>query len=59
VLTTSPVPGAEQIAVLEQIIPIFEAENQLSPGADAHKALEELFATQFIEQVVAAATPTP
>jgi sulfonate transport system substrate-binding protein len=59
VLTTSPVPGAEQVAVLEQIIPIFEAENQLSPGADANKALDELFATQFIEQVAPAASPTP
>ena len=55
----SPVPGPEQTAVLEQIIPIFEAENQLQPGADVHKALAELYAPQFIEQVVAASTPTP
>jgi sulfonate transport system substrate-binding protein len=59
VLTTSPIPGADHVAVLEQIIPIFEAENQLSPGADANKALAELFATQFIEQVAPAATPAP
>ena len=60
VLTVSPVPGPDQVAVLEQIIPIFVAENQLQPGADAEEALQELFATQFIEQVVAAsATPTP
>ena len=59
VLTTSPVPGADQVAVLEQIIPIFEAENQLQPGADANAALAELLAPQFIEPIVAASTPTP
>jgi sulfonate transport system substrate-binding protein len=59
VLTISPVPGPDQVAVLEQIIPIFEAENQLQPGADASKALQELLAPQFIEPIVAAqATPT-
>ncbi len=57
VLTTSPVPGEEQAAVLREIIPIFEAENQLSPGADANAALAELFAPQFIQAVVPAATP--
>ena len=51
VLDISPIPGAEQTAVLEQVIPIFTAENQLQPGADATKALQELFAPQFIEQV--------
>lgn len=53
-LQIDPVPGATQTAVLEQIIPIFEAEDQLQPGADAAKALSELFDTTFIEQVVAA-----
>ncbi len=58
VLTTSPVPGEEQAAVLREIIPIFEAENQLSPGADGNAALAELFAPQFIQAVLPAATPT-
>ncbi len=57
VLTTSPVPGEEHAAVLREIIPIFEAENQLSPGADANAALAGLFAPQFIQAVVPAATP--
>jgi hypothetical protein len=39
---------------LEQIIPIFEAEDQLQPGADASKALAELYNTTFIQEVVAA-----
>ncbi len=52
VLDINPIPGDEQKAVLTRIIPIFEAENQLSPGADATKALEELFDTRFITQVV-------
>ncbi len=52
VLDINPIPGDEQKAVLTRIIPIFEAENQLSPGADATKALEELFDTRFISQVV-------
>ncbi|MER3437494.1 MAG: ABC transporter substrate-binding protein [Chloroflexota bacterium] len=52
VLDINPIPGDEQKAVLARIIPIFEAENQLSPGADATKALEELFDTRFITQVV-------
>jgi len=54
-LQIDPVPGQTQTAVLEQIIPIFEAENQLQPGADVHQALAELYNTAFIEQVVAAA----
>lgn len=52
VLDINPIPGDEQKAVLTRIIPIFEAENQLSPSADAAKALEELFDTRFISQVV-------
>ena len=52
VLAIDPIPGEVQAEVLTAIIPIFEAENQLSPGADPYKALAELFATQFITQVV-------
>jgi sulfonate transport system substrate-binding protein len=59
VLTESPIPGAVQTAVLEQIIPIFIAENQLTPGADAEKALAELFAPQFITAIVPASAATP
>ncbi|MDP9469646.1 MAG: aliphatic sulfonate ABC transporter substrate-binding protein [Chloroflexota bacterium] len=59
VLTTSPVPGEEHAAVLREIIPIFEAENQLSPGADANTALAGLFAPQFIQAVVPTAIPAP
>jgi sulfonate transport system substrate-binding protein len=59
VLTAGVVPGDTQRAVLEAVIPIFEAENQLQPGADAHEALATLFAPQFIEPIAAAATPTP
>jgi sulfonate transport system substrate-binding protein len=59
VLTESPIPGETQIAVLKQIIPIFVAENQLTPGADAEKALTELFAPQFITAIApSTATPT-
>jgi sulfonate transport system substrate-binding protein len=53
VLDINPVPGEEQTKVLEQVIPIFEAENQLQPGADAQEALETLYAPQYIEGVVA------
>src|SRR5215213_8414627 len=59
VLTTSPIPGPEHVAVLERIIPIFVSENQLQPGADANAALAELLAPQFIAPLVAQATPTP
>lgn len=52
-LAIDPVPGPTQTAVLEQIIPIFEAENQLQPGSDVTQALAELYDTTFIEQVVA------
>jgi sulfonate transport system substrate-binding protein len=61
VLDIDPVPGENQAKVLREIIPILEAENQLTPDADPEKALAELFAPQFIEEVVAAessATPT-
>lgn len=53
-LNIDPAPGSIQTEVLEQIIPIFEAENQLQPGADVNKALAELYNTTFIEQVVTA-----
>ncbi len=59
-LSIDPAPGATQTEVLEQIIPIFEAESQLQPGSDVDKALAELFNTTFIEAVIAsagAATP--
>jgi sulfonate transport system substrate-binding protein len=60
VLDIDPVPGENQAKVLREIIPIFVAENQLTPGADAEKALAELFAPQFIQEVVAAeAVATP
>jgi sulfonate transport system substrate-binding protein len=54
-LAIDPVPGPIQTEVLESIIPIFEAESQLQPGADVNKALAELYNTTFIEEVVAAA----
>jgi sulfonate transport system substrate-binding protein len=58
VLDINPVPGEEQTKVLEQVIPIFESENQLQPGADAEEALETLYAPQYIEGVVAQAQGT-
>jgi sulfonate transport system substrate-binding protein len=60
VLDVSPVPGEAQATVLKRIIPILTAENLVKPGTDAEAVLGELFAPQFIEQVVAregAATP--
>lgn len=51
VLEIDPVPGDVQRTVLENIIPIFVAENQLQPGADAQVALDTLFAPQFIEAI--------
>jgi len=57
VLTNDPVPGEEHAAVLRQVIPIFEAENQVKPGTDVEAALTELLAPQYIQAVVAAATP--
>ena len=46
------VPGDVHRAALEPVIPIFEAEAQLQPGADANEALDELFAPQFAAAVV-------
>jgi sulfonate transport system substrate-binding protein len=60
VLDIDPVPGENQAVVLREIIPIFIAENQLTPDADPEKALAELFAPQFIQEVIAAgAVATP
>jgi sulfonate transport system substrate-binding protein len=53
VLTGSPVPGPEHAAVLEQVIPIFEAESQVKPGTDVAAALADLLAPQYAEGVVA------
>jgi sulfonate transport system substrate-binding protein len=58
VLTESPIPGEVHTQVLEAVIPIFEAENQLQPGADPEKALAELFAPQFITAIVPQTTTT-
>ena len=55
VLTISPVPGDDQTAALTPVIPIFEAENQLTPGADANEALANLYAPEWIQAIVDAA----
>jgi sulfonate transport system substrate-binding protein len=52
-LNINPVPGAEQSAVLTEIIPIFVAENQVKPGTDVAAALSALFDPQYIESVIA------
>jgi sulfonate transport system substrate-binding protein len=52
-LDINPVPGEDQTKVLETVIPIFQSENQLTPGADAQKALDELYDPQYIQVVVA------
>ena len=58
VLTINTVPGEEHAAVLREVIPIFEDEGLLAPGADAEEALAWLFAPQFIQSVLpAAGTP--
>jgi hypothetical protein len=51
VFTETAIPGEAHAAVLAVIIPIFVAENQLTPGADAEQALAELFAPQFIGEI--------
>ncbi len=55
VLDISPVPGEAQTAALTPVIPIFEAENQLTPGADANEALANLYAPEWIQAIVDAA----
>lgn len=52
VLDISPVPGEAQTAALTPVIPIFEAENQLTPGADANEALAGLYAPEWIQGIV-------
>jgi len=51
VLTTSPIPGPEHAAVLAEVIPIFEAEDQVKEGTDVQKVLDELFAPEIITEV--------
>jgi sulfonate transport system substrate-binding protein len=53
VLDLDVVPGDAHRAALEPVIPIFEAEAQLQPGADAHEALDALFAPDFATSVTA------
>lgn len=50
-LEIDPVPGDVQRAVLEVVIPIFEAEDQLQPGSDVQEALDTLFATDLISSI--------
>jgi len=50
-----PIPGDTQRAVLEVVIPVFEAENQLQPGSDVQESLDTLFRPEFISEVY---TPT-
>jgi sulfonate transport system substrate-binding protein len=51
-LEIDPAPGETQAAVLKVIIPILEAENQFSPGADPQEALDTLYRTEFIDAVL-------
>ncbi len=46
-----PIPGDTQRAVLEVVIPIFEAEDQLQPGSDVQEALDTLFAPELITEI--------
>ena len=55
VLTTSPIPGPEHAAVLAEVIPIFEAEDQVKEGTDVLAVLDELFAPELITEVAPAA----
>ena len=50
-LEIEPIPGDVQRAVLEVVIPIFEAEDQLQPGSDVQEALDTLYAPQLISEV--------
>ncbi|GAA2718466.1 aliphatic sulfonate ABC transporter substrate-binding protein [Actinocorallia aurantiaca] len=49
-LTVSPVPGASQRAVLEQVLPVLVAEGQVKDEAAAKKALDTLFDPQFAQK---------
>ena len=55
-LEIDPVPGDEQAAVLERIIPILESENQFAPGAEPEESLATLYRTEFIEAAIEAST---
>ncbi len=58
-LEIDPTPGPAQASVLETIIPIIEAENQFTPGADPRESLATLYRPEFITAVLAdQATPT-
>jgi len=59
VLTGSPIPGPEHAAVLEQVIPIFVAENLVAPDTDVAAALADLLAPQYLDGIVAPALATP
>ncbi|MBX3069488.1 MAG: aliphatic sulfonate ABC transporter substrate-binding protein [Thermomicrobiales bacterium] len=50
-LDIDPIPGDVQRAVLEVVIPIFEAEDQLQPGSDVQEALDTLYATDLISEI--------
>src|SRR3954447_21814411 len=57
VLDMDPVPGETQVEVLQAVIPIFEAENQVKPGTDLEAVLSELLAPDIAAGVVAAEEP--
>jgi sulfonate transport system substrate-binding protein len=57
-LDIDPIPGETQASVIERIIPIIEAEQQFTPGADPQAALDSLYRPEFITAVLEAeATP--
>ena len=58
-LTSTPIPGeTHDGGAASRSSRSSIAENQLQPGADAEQALAELFAPQFIQEIVAGgATP--
>ncbi|SDL23183.1 aliphatic sulfonate ABC transporter substrate-binding protein [Nonomuraea jiangxiensis] len=49
----SPVPGAEQRAVLERILPTLVRENQVRSEAEAKTALDSLFEPRFAQKAQA------
>ena len=49
----SPVPGAEQRAVLERILPTLVRESQVRSEAEARGALDALFEPRFAEKAQA------
>lgn len=50
----SPVPGAEQRAVLERILPTLVRESQVRSEEEARKALDTLFEPGYAEKAKAA-----